>query len=263
MNGVVVVTGAASGMGRACVERLRGVWGHLVAVDLEAPHVDGAVGMACDVSEADAVAELADHVRSLGPFRCLVHAAGISPTMADPRRVFAVDLVGTVLLLDAFAPLVESGSSAVCFASSAAHQVTNFAPDPDLEAFVGDPRADGFLDRVAERFDDRGLAYAWAKRGVQLVAAEAAVAWGKRGGRVVSLSPGLIDTGMGRQEFEAQPVMKMMLDATPVGRFGEADEVAAVVEFLVSDQASFVSGIDVLVDGGGLEGFRQAIAGPA
>jgi NAD(P)-dependent dehydrogenase (short-subunit alcohol dehydrogenase family) len=141
--------------------------------------------------------------------------------------------------------------------------VTNFAPDPELEALVGDPRAEGFLDRAAERFDDSGLAYAWAKRGVQLVAARAAVSWGKRGGRVVSLSPGLIDTGMGRQEFEAQPVMAMMLEATPSPRFGQPDEVAAVVEFLVSDQASFVSGIDLLVDGAGLEGFRQAIAGSA
>jgi NAD(P)-dependent dehydrogenase (short-subunit alcohol dehydrogenase family) len=258
---VVVVTGAAAGMGAACVDRLLGTADHLVAVDLREPEIDGAVGVACDVSDPAAVGALADRVRELGPFRSLVHAAGISPTMADPRRVFEVDLVGTQLLLDAFEPLVVAGSSAVCFASSAAYQVLLMGPDPDLDAFVDDPMVPGFLDQVAARFDDSGLAYAWAKRGVIRAGAKASVAWGPRGGRVVSLSPGLIDTGMGRQEFEAQPMMQVMLDNTPVGRLGRPDEIAELVGFLVSDHASFISGIDVLIDGGGLEGLRAMIAG--
>jgi NAD(P)-dependent dehydrogenase (short-subunit alcohol dehydrogenase family) len=181
--------------------------------------------------------------------------------MADARRVFEVDLVGTELLLAAFEPLVVAGSSAVCFASSAAYQIMNFVPpDAELAALVEDPLADDFLDRVSERVSDSGMAYSWAKLGVIRSAARAAVAWGRRGGRVNSLSPGLIDTGMGRQEFEQQPIMQVMLDNTPLGRLGRAEEIAAVVAFLVSDAASFVSGIDVLVDGGGLEGFRGFVA---
>jgi NAD(P)-dependent dehydrogenase (short-subunit alcohol dehydrogenase family) len=85
-----VVTGGARGMGRACVERLIGRADHLLAVDLDAPDVDGAVGVACDISDRDSVAELASRARQLGPFRALVHAAGISPTMADVRRIFDV-----------------------------------------------------------------------------------------------------------------------------------------------------------------------------
>ena len=258
---IIIVTGAARGMGRACVDRLRGQADHLLAVDVEAPGIDGAQGIATDVSDPDAVARLADQVQGLGSFRSLVHAAGISPTMADPRRVFEVDLVGTQLLLDAFQPLVEPGSSAVCFASSAAYQVMLMGPNPELDAFVEDPHATGFLDEAAARFDDSGLAYAWAKRGVIRAAARAAVAWGRRGGRVNSVSPGLIDTGMGRQEFEAQPIMQVMLDNTPVGRLGRAEEVAALVGFLVSDEASFISGIDILIDGGGLEGLRALAKG--
>jgi NAD(P)-dependent dehydrogenase (short-subunit alcohol dehydrogenase family) len=258
---VIVVTGAARGMGRACVDRLRAEADHLVAVDLEAPDIDGVEGIGCDVSERSAVARVADRVRQLGSFRALVHAAGISPTMADARRVFEVDLVGTQLLLDAFEPLVEAGSSAVCFASSSAYQVTLLGPDPELDAFVEDPLAPGFLDRAATRFDDSGLAYAWAKRGVIRAAARAADNWGREGGRVNSVSPGLIDTGMGRQEFEAQPIMQVMLDNTPLGRLGRAEEVAALVAFLVSDEASFISGIDILIDGGGLEGLRTVMKG--
>jgi NAD(P)-dependent dehydrogenase (short-subunit alcohol dehydrogenase family) len=248
-------------MGRACVERLRDQAAPLLAVDLETPEIEGIEGMGCDVSDADAVARVADRVRELGSFRALVHAAGISPTMAEARRVFEVDLVGTQLLLDAFEPLVEPGSSAVCFASSAAYHVALMGPDPDLDAFVEDPRAEGFLDTAAPRFDNSGLAYAWAKRGVIRAAARAAVTWGRRGGRVNSISPGLIDTGMGRQEFEAQPIMQVMLDNTPVGRLGQPEEVAALVAFLVSDEASFISGIDILIDGGGLEGLRTMMKG--
>jgi NAD(P)-dependent dehydrogenase (short-subunit alcohol dehydrogenase family) len=258
---VIVVTGAAQGMGRACVERLQSEADHLVAVDLAAPDIPGTIGVACDVSDAASIARLVDEVRALGPFRALVHAAGISPTMADARRVMEVDLVGTQLLLDAFEPLVETGSSAVCFASSSAHMVAFMGPKPELDALVEAPLAHDLLDRAAVLLPDPGLAYAWAKRGVIRAVARAAITWGRRGGRTNSVSPGIIDTGMGRQEFDAQPVMQVMLDNTPAARLGRPAEIAAVVAFLVSDEASFVTGVDVLADGGCQEGMRTLATG--
>lgn len=254
---VAVVTGAASGMGRSCVERVRSLADVVVAADLQAPSLDGTVGVACDVSDPAAVAALAATVREHGPFRALVHAAGISPTMGDARRVLEIDLVGTQLLLDAFEPLVVAGSAAVCFASSAAYQIGPYVSD-EQAVLLRDPLAPGFLDRAVDAAGgDSGIAYALAKVGVIRAAERAAVRWGKNGGRVNSLSPGLIDTPMGRQELAAQPVMQQMLASTPLGRMGTADELAAVAGFLVSDEASFLSGIDVLVDGG-LQGASTA-----
>ena len=251
---VAVVTGAASGMGRACVDRLRGHASVIVAVDLQVPDVPGATSVACDIADPAAVLALAERVRELGPFRALAHAAGISPTMGDARRMFEVDLVGTQRLLDAFEPLVVRGSAAVCFSSSAAYQVSAFVT-PEHEALLADPLAPDFLDRaVAAAGDHSGFAYALAKVGVIRAAARAAVRWGSRGGRVTSVAPGLIDTPMGRQELAQQAEMQGMLAATPLGRLGEPGEVAAVVAYLLSDAASYVSGIDVLVDGGMVQG---------
>ena len=247
---VGIVTGAASGMGRACIDQLRDSVEHLIAVDLRTPYIDGTIGVACDVSDPASVLQLADRVRALGTFRLLAHAAGLSPTMAQPRKIVAVNLVGTALLLDAFEPLAVQGSAAVCFASSAGYAIPLDLLGPDYAQLIHDVRDEDFLDRVEALISDSGLAYAWSKKGVHLEAAAAAVRWGAHGARVTSLSPGLVDTPMGRQEFEQQPVMRGMLDATPLGRLANASELAAVAAFLLSDAASYISGVDLLVDGG-------------
>ncbi len=260
---VTVVTGAGSGMGRACIDRLRGEADTIIAVDLRAPDLEGTVGMACDVADPDAVAALAARARETGPLRSLVHAAGISPTMADAKRVLEVDLLGTQYILDAFDDLVVPGAAAVMFSSSAAYAVAPHLND-EIENLLADPLAPGFLEQTTAMVGGHsGFAYALAKVGVIRAAARAAVRWGPRGGRVNSLAPGLIDTPMGRQELAQQEQMNDMLQQTPLQRLGQPEEIAEVIAFLVSDAASFVSGIDVLVDGGQVQGTKAATAASA
>jgi NAD(P)-dependent dehydrogenase (short-subunit alcohol dehydrogenase family) len=257
---VIVVTGAASGMGRACVDSVRDLAETVMTVDLNASQIPGTEGIVADLSDPHAAQAVVERVRDVGPLRGLVHAAGISPTMGDARRIFDINLVGTQRLLDAFEPLVTERSAAVCFSSSAAYQVAPFV-SPEQDALLDDPLAPGFLDRAVAAFADPGYAYAMSKRGVIRAAGRAAVTWGRRGGRVNSLAPGIIDTPMGRQELDSQPLMQDMLAACPAGRAGTAAEVAEVVRFLLSDAAAYVSGIDVLVDGGMLQGIQQVSAG--
>jgi NAD(P)-dependent dehydrogenase (short-subunit alcohol dehydrogenase family) len=169
--------------------------------------------------------------------------------MADGRRIVEVDLVGTHRVLAAFEPAVGPGSVAVCFASMAAHLVP---ADPAVDAVLDEPGAGDLLDRLGSLglLDHPGIAYAVAKRGVVRLVAHRARAWGQRGGRVVSLSPGVVDTPMGRLEDAHEPAMAEMVAASALGREGRADEVAAVAAFLASDEASYLTGTDVLVDGG-------------
>lgn len=259
---VGVVTGAGRGMGLACARKIAPTVDTLVLVDRDVDGLDSVaqelrgqveiVPLGIDVSDRDAVASLVQ-VAEHGSLSAISHAAGVSPTMASWRAIFEVDLVGTALVIDALTPLVGPGTAAVCFASMAGHfAVMN--PNPAGESALDDPLDPSFLEKIAEAFgpsiEDPGQAYSWAKCGVHRLVQRVAVGWGRKQARICSISPGMIDTPQGRQEAAAQPAMAVLLEHTPLGREGTAEELAAVVAFLVSDAASFITGTDVLVDGG-------------
>ena len=275
MTTVGIATGAGRGMGLACARRLADMVDVLLLVDLDETTVTAAAAdltgsrratlvepFVLDVTDRDGLARLAARVAELGTLRAVAHAVGISPTMADWRRIFTVDLVGTALLAEALRPLATAGTAMVCFASMAPHLAFD-APDAAADAALDAPLDEGFLDRIHETvgpsIEDPGVAYSWAKRGVQRFAQQEAVRVGPVGARVCSVSPGVIDTPQGRQEAESHPFMAVLVERTPLGREGRADELAAVVAFLLSDDAGFVSGVDLLVDGG----VCAALRGPA
>lgn len=104
------------------------------------------------------------------------------------------------------------------------------------------------------------MAYSWAKWGVRRLVEREAAAWGARRARICSVSPGIIDTPMGRLELDNQPMTPVMVEHIPLGRQGSPAEVAEVVPFLLSDAAAYVTGTDVLVDGGVVPTILRAFA---
>lgn len=249
---VDVVIGAGSGMGAAVAAAVHGDR-LLIAADRDLVAAErtvaglggGAHAAACDVTDPASVAALASRVPRLG---ALVITAGLSPTMADGERIFDVNLVGSARVLQAFDAAVTEGTAAVCFASLAAHSAP---PAEEVLAALDDPLAPDLGERLRAAGIDPSEpngAYSLSKHGVLRLVRRSVPSWVARGARVLSLSPGIIDTPMGRQELAQQPAMQGMIDL--VGRLGTAEELAAVAAFLVSPKASFMSGCDVLVDGG-------------
>ncbi len=262
---VGIVTGAARGMGAACAERVADMVDVLFLADRDEGAVKAVANAlssrsqatveACvvDVKDQGGITALLERAAAAGSLRAVAHAAGVSPTMADWREIMAVDLVGTALLVDGCRALATEGTAIVCFASIAALLAM---PDADVPADVvlDDPLHFEFIDRIGEAVgtavEDSGMAYMWAKRGVHRLVRREALPFGRLGARICSVTPGIIDTPMGRQESEAQSVMDMLVGASASGREGTADEVANAVAFLLSDEARYITGVDLTVDGG-------------
>lgn len=208
-----------------------------------------------DITDAAEVKELVRTTSTLGTLKSLVHTAGLSPTMSDSKRITEVNLVGTGLLLDGFIELAQLGTVVVCISSMSGHFVPKDGPHADVLIHPLDPNVVESLEAMAQ--GDSGAAYSLSKLGVQLIAEDQAWIWGQKGARIVSLSPGTINTPMGRQEASEQAQMQVMLDHTPLQREGEPSEIATVVEFLISDAASYITGTDIRVDGGTTANMRK------
>ena len=117
-----------------------------------------------------------------------------------------------------------------------------------------DPAAPDLAERLAAVIGAQAatpqMAYVYSKWGILSYARKRSRDWGAKGARIVSLSPGLIATSQGALEFEKSPGKRAMYETTPLAREGTKLEIADAVEFLASERASFISGTDLLVDGG-------------
>jgi NAD(P)-dependent dehydrogenase (short-subunit alcohol dehydrogenase family) len=216
-----------------------------------------AVAATCDVTDPSSVLALAGVVADLGGFQALAHVAGLAPGAVGFDQIIRVNLTGAALVAEALRPLASVGTAAVLVASIAGHNLRLPDAVEDLLRAPADPDLAGKLKAVLgpERAVP-GFGYALSKCGMIAYCRRQAAAWGERGARIVSLSPGLIATPMGALSYQHNPEKMQLFRQIPLGREGTMLEIADAVEFLVSDRASFITGADLLVDGG-LTGARS------
>jgi NAD(P)-dependent dehydrogenase (short-subunit alcohol dehydrogenase family) len=261
-DGRVVVVVGTGGMGLAVAKRL-GAGSTLVLADCDTGALENAanelraegyrvIEHQTDASDESSVASLARTASELGRVEVLVHTAGVSPVQASVEAILRVDLLGTALMLDAFASTIAYGGAGVFVASMAANL---FPQNLDLERRLASVPTSELLalpELAASAVPDSGTAYSLAKRANQVRVRSASLAWGQKGARVNSISPGVISTPMGAAELDGPngAFMRQMVEASPTGRLGTPHDIASAVEFLVGPSSSFITGIDLLVDGG-------------
>jgi len=218
-----------------------------------------ACGHPCDITDAAQTQALGEMFARGSGVRVLAHVAAVGMSIRDWRKMMAVDLFGPHLIAEAAGPHMPPGGVAIFISSLASYLPPR---DPRLEALLNEPLKSGFLDELVKLlgaepdFDDT---YNYAKLGVNLLAEKLAIKWGGRQVRALSLSPGMIDSPMARAEGPTLPshdgtntrvARSEKAREIPLGRQGSILEIANVVEFLASDEASFLNGIDIPVDGG-------------
>lgn len=227
---VALVTGAGQGLGRATALRLAEDGFEVVGLDIDEARVDevaaatGGRGFVADVSDPYAVAEVAAQLTGLDT---LVNNAGIwvkrslaDSTHEELRRVLDVNVLGVVHCTKAFAPLLASSPAAsiVNLSSGAAA-----SSSPHLGTYPASKAAVESLTRQ------------WAMELAPV--------------RVNAVGPGMIVTEGTRENYEGK-AGELRARAVPLGRVGSPDDVADVIAFLASDQARYVSGQIIYVDGG-------------
>lgn len=219
-----------------------------------------AVATQCDITSDRSVARLTEFVAAQGRLRTLAHVAALSPSMGDWSAILAVNLIGATRIERMCLDLATSGTAAVFVSSLAAHR--SDLPDGKVLAALDDPLDADFFERLDRLVADRNpvLAYRYSKQALIRMCRRRAPDWGRKGARIVSMSPGLIATPMGALEFAGPSgdLKRDLLRRTPLTREGALTETADAIEFLASDRASFITGTDLLVDGGTLAATRFA-----
>ena len=231
---VALVTGAASGIGRATVDRLTELGAQVVASDIDASTDLGDVRfVVADVAEEGALEKVvAETVDAFGRLDCAANCAGVGGGHASTHeypvetwdRIVAVNLRGTWLSMRAEIPAMLAGGKGA---------IVNVASTLGLR---GSPF---------------GSPYSASKHGVLGLTKTAAIEYAQQGIRINAVCPGAIDTPMMDETFERFPGFREMLTGfVPMGRMGSAAEVAAAIAWLCSDAASFVTGEGLTIEGG-------------
>jgi NAD(P)-dependent dehydrogenase (short-subunit alcohol dehydrogenase family) len=235
MSEVTVVIGPGS-IGQTIARRVS-AGKHVLVADLDQGNADAAAGVmgnagfevstaTVDVSSRESLHTLVETATALGDVTGVIHAAGVSPSQASPATILAVDLYGTAVLLEEFGKVIARGGAGVVIASQSGHRLGALTAHQDA-ALATTP-------------------------GNSLRVMAEAVRWGKRGARVNTISPGIIFTPPAKDELTGPrgAGYRRMLELSPVGRGGTPDEVATVAALLMGPDGAFITGSDVLMDGG-------------
>jgi NAD(P)-dependent dehydrogenase (short-subunit alcohol dehydrogenase family) len=269
MKGDVIVIIGAGGIGQA-IARRQGFGKIILLADFSDQVLEAAAGtlrhasynvevQSVDVTSRSSVRALADKAAALGNVTQVINSAGVSPNMASAAKILKIDLYGVALVFDEFERVIALGGGAIVISSMAGHRL---APLPaDQQYALSHTPTDQLLKLpflAPDVVREPRMAYEIAKKANHLRVQAACLSWGERGARVNSISPGIIATPLAQHEMQSEsgPIYHAMIAASPSKRMASADEVASAAAFLLGPEASFITGSDLLMDGGVIAAMR-------
>lgn len=218
-----------------------------------------AYARSCDTSKRESVKELALYAASLGKVTTVINSAGLSPAMSDPETIIRVNALGTVYVNREFSKVIEKGVI-VDIASNSAYMLPSFMQSKKIYG-LADTDEEKFLKKLEKKthlakegYLRSGFAYTLSKNFVVWYAKKCAYELGPKGIRVVSLSPGLIETDMGNLEKESGSIL---IGASAEERMGKAEELGFAIASVADERNGYLAGVDVLVDGGSVNGMKE------
>lgn len=214
--------------------------------------------MIVNAMEKASVEAFAEKAASLGNVMYFIDTAGASPNQASPEHILALDMVGTGFAVDAFGKVMAKGGAGLIISSQTGYMY----PIPyEIEREILRTPTEKLMELpfIRETAMQRsGTAYMIAKRANHLQAQKAAATtWKERRARINTISPGIIVTPLAYDEFAAAGEgYQRMIDASSAKRTGTSDEIAEAAAFLLGEHAKFITGTDLLIDGGVIASIR-------
>ena len=206
-----------------------------------------------DLSSRESILNMIQIAKSYGDISMLINGAGVSPSQAPIEMILKVDLYGTAVLLEEVGKVIKEGGVGVTISSQSGHRMKQLTALEDEQLAITPTEELLSLDLLqVDNIQDTLHAYQLAKRCNEKRVMSEAVKWGQRGARVNSISPGIVVTPLAIDEFNGPrgDFYKNMFEKCPAGRPATADEVANVAELLMSEKGAFITGTDILIDGG-------------
>lgn len=211
--------------------------------------------------EKKSVEAFACRAAELGEVMYFIDTAGASPNQATPEHIVALDMVGTGYAIDAFGQVMAQGGAGLVISSQAAYMYP-IPNDDELQIVNATTEQLAQLPIVKNvAMQNSGFAYMIAKRVNHLQAQRAAATtWRERRARINTISPGIIVTPLAYDEFNANgDGYQAMIDASAASRVASSDEIADAAAFLLGQHASFITGTDLLIDGGVIASIRTGL----
>ena len=269
MADVCVITGGGSGIGletarNIAKEEILVITGRTLEKLEKAKEILEAEGhevhlITCDVSQRRDVHELCLKAKSLGTVKKVIHAAGMSPSMGNPEQIIRVNALGTKYVNSEFYKYMDEGGVIVDVSSSSAfqapgilvkHQIYEEA-ETNEDAFI--KHMVGESNLVRSEYNKSGMAYVFSKNFVVWYAKKCAFAYADKGIRVVSVSPGLVETDMGNLESD-KGISQELIRQTCFGRMGKPEELGFAIASIADLRNGYLCAVDVLIDGGASAG---------